>query len=302
MSGAVRCLSRLALQFNRQTTAKRKAQYRERPTPVGQFRRFSSAPFWLDEENNASKTLSSETGSDKASKPQIQYLTIEDLEDSARAEFDRASPDVQQEWREGLRALSEVDHTAPFADELNAMEEDITRETDQIEREEPIVFTEVKPNKLNAGFWADEEDDEFGRVFDDNNEFRGDDITTPAHAQLDLHRDMREYQRRIAWDMPLLKSTPPLPSTTTTTPYILPPANLPYPPRILPTLHPTSSNLPPPLPLHNLHGRAPPLRPKNRGRILPLRPPQPDPPTTKQTHQTRRRPLQPIHHRHQNLV
>ena len=37
--------------------------------------------------------------------------------------------------------------------------------------------------------------------------FRDDDITSLAHAQLDVHREMREYSRLAAWEMPLLSST-----------------------------------------------------------------------------------------------
>lgn len=86
------------------------------------------------------------------------------------------------------------------------MDEEISREVDEIEREMPIV---ERPEKLTGpaiGFWASDEDDEFGKEPDDDDSFRGDDITTPAHAELDHHRDMREYQRRVAWDMPLLRS------------------------------------------------------------------------------------------------
>ncbi|ERF68859.1 hypothetical protein EPUS_04511 [Endocarpon pusillum Z07020] len=198
MSVAARCVTRLALQFNRQKTAKRKPQYRD-------WRTFSSAPIWREEEKtNASQTPTPNTERQEAH-PTIQYLTIDDLEDDARAEFDRASPEEQQEWREGLRALSEVDHTAPFSDELDAMEADIDREVDEIDEATPFRFPDVpKPNKDTGGFWADAEEDELGQVFDEDDDFQADDMTTPAHAQLDLHRDMREYQRRIAWDMPLL--------------------------------------------------------------------------------------------------
>ncbi len=210
MSGAARRLTRLALQFSRQKTAKRKPQCRDWRIPVNQLRPFSSAPIWLEEEkNSAGQTPTPDTQKQEVY-PKTHYLTIEDLEDDARAEFDRASPEEQQEWREGLRALSEVDDTASFTDELDAMEEDITRDVEEIDRETPFAFPEHRPNKNNAGFWADEEHDELGQVFDDDDDFQADDMTTTAHAQLDLHRDMREYQRRIAWDMPLLSSMGPL--------------------------------------------------------------------------------------------
>ncbi len=211
MSGAARCLSRLTLQHSRQTIAKRKQRCPDWRTPLNQFRSFSSVPSWLAEENDASSNLATETEKRKVFDPASakEYLTIEDLEDDSRAEFDRSTPEEQNEWREALRSLSETDPTTSFVDELNGMDEEIAKEVEDIDRTAPVTFPEKKPNKLTAGFWADEEDDEFGQVFDDDDEFREDDMTTPAHAQLDLHRDMRAYQRRIAWDMPLLSSEPP---------------------------------------------------------------------------------------------
>jgi small subunit ribosomal protein S35 len=38
--------------------------------------------------------------------------------------------------------------------------------------------------------------------------FKGDDMTSLGHAELDQHREMREYARIAAWEMPLLSSTP----------------------------------------------------------------------------------------------
>lgn len=178
--------------------------------PVSQFRGFSSAPLWLAaEEGNASYHLPSKTQQQEIPERPDEHVTIEDLEDDARAEFDRSTPEEQDEWRQALRSLSETDPNVSFVDEMNGMDEEINLEVNSIDREEPITFPEQKPNKNNAGFWADEEDDEFGQVFDDDDDFRGDDMTTISHAQLDLHRDMREYQRRIAWDMPLLRSSFP---------------------------------------------------------------------------------------------
>ncbi len=245
--------------------------------PFNQLRAFSSAPIWLEEEkNNASQTPTPDTSRQEAQST-TQHLTIEDLEDDARAEFDRASPEEQQEWREGLKALSEVDQTASFTDDLDAMEEAMTRDVEEIDRETPFAFPEQRPNKNNGGFWADEEQDELGQVFDDDDDFQADDMTTVAHAQLDLHRDMREYQRRIAWDMPLLSSMEPL-SASPLFPctHTKPTANNTFPSplrRIRPRIRTPPSNLAAPLPLHNLHGRSAPGRQKSRGGILPFRPP-----------------------------
>jgi hypothetical protein len=219
MTGAARYLIRLALQVSRQTTGKRKLPCREWRTPVGQFQSFSSAPWRLEEDSNASKAGNPASPSEekKASPLKTYHFTLEDLEDNARAEFDRVPPEEQQKWRESLKALSELDHTAPFAEELDAMAPEIAQKAKEIDRAQPLSFPNHRPAKNSVGFWADSEPDDLGNVFDDDDDFQADDMTTPAHGELDHHRDMRAYQRRIAWDMPFLTSTPS-PTLTTQIP------------------------------------------------------------------------------------
>jgi small subunit ribosomal protein S35 len=83
-----------------------------------------------------------------------------------------------------------------------AMFADIDKQVNQIDRQLPLPFTD--PRGKVSGFWAEEEDDEFGIVEDQDDEFHDDDLTSMAHAELELHREVREYARIAAWDMPLL--------------------------------------------------------------------------------------------------
>lgn len=198
------------LHVSYRTTAKRKARCRDWHIPTTQIRSFSLVPSWRAEDSNASTTISPRTGTQEPFSSIKENFTIEDLDPDGRAQFDRSSPEDQDEMRQALRSLKKGDTPESLSRQLGAMEEfdeaEIAREVDKIDRQAPISFREVKPNKTNVGFWAEDEDDEFGQVFDNDDEFHDDEITTPAHAQLDLHRDMREYQRRVAWDMPLLRS------------------------------------------------------------------------------------------------
>ena len=87
--------------------------------------------------------------------------------------------------------------------------QEVEREAEQIDKKIPITFRMKRPTMKNGGFWGGDEEDEFGRVEDEVEDFNSDDdITSVAHAELDLHRDMRQYQRRAAWDLPLLSSMP----------------------------------------------------------------------------------------------
>ncbi len=66
----------------------------------------------------------------------------------------------------------------------------------------PDVPVEREP-KITPGFFAmDEENDDPG----EDPDFESDDISSLAHGELEEHREMREFARVIAWDMPLLFS------------------------------------------------------------------------------------------------
>ncbi|KAL2009898.1 hypothetical protein VTN00DRAFT_5705 [Thermoascus crustaceus] len=125
------------------------------------------------------------------------------------------SPDkLSKEERSMYEMLSPEDRelfdaeNRKFVEEYNDPEKraaafaEIERAVAQVEREEPMRFEDVRDK--SRGFWAEEEDDEFALVEDGDEEFKDDEITSMAHAELELHREMREYARIAAWDMPLL--------------------------------------------------------------------------------------------------
>jgi hypothetical protein len=113
------------------------------------------------------------------------------------------TPADQQRVRETLANPPEGATAESLDAEIDA---EIDPILEDIEREAPIKFPEERPKNRNIGYWAMDEDDEFAQIFDDDDENKQDDLTAMGHAELDLHRDMREYQRRIAWDMPFLRS------------------------------------------------------------------------------------------------
>lgn len=67
-------------------------------------------------------------------------------------------------------------------------------------RELPYVADEMfKPGLMAMG-----EDDEVDSGEDEV--FEGDDMSSLAHGELEQHRELREYARIAAWEMPLLSS------------------------------------------------------------------------------------------------
>jgi hypothetical protein len=74
-------------------------------------------------------------------------------------------------------------------------------------RIEQMFGVENKPDmeqeKDKPGFWNDGDlDSDMG----EDEEFAGDDITAQGHAELERHREMREYARLAVWELPLLSS------------------------------------------------------------------------------------------------
>ncbi|PVI05091.1 hypothetical protein DM02DRAFT_555168 [Periconia macrospinosa] len=65
------------------------------------------------------------------------------------------------------------------------------------------------------GFWAEGE-----KSLGQDEDYYGDDITSDGHGQLEHHRELREYARLIAWELPLLNQLArPFEPPTSATPF-----------------------------------------------------------------------------------
>lgn len=80
----------------------------------------------------------------------------------------------------------------------------IEKAVQQVEKGSKLRFEDIR--ERNRGFWAEEEEDEFANAEDGDDTYNDDEITSMAHAELDMHREIREYARIATWDMPLLSS------------------------------------------------------------------------------------------------
>ena len=165
----------------------------------------------------------------------------------------------------------------------------------------PVIGENVAPERTQPGFWSmGEESDDLGG----DEDFEGNDLTATGHAELDAHRELREFARIAAWEMPLLSSTKhskPLIYTHTHVTKACHILNLQL-HRARQTLHPTHQTTTAALPLHNLPPRAAPRRRQSRPRILPVRSALPLPRTNRQTHQARRGPIRPCDADRQDVV
>ncbi|OJJ40393.1 hypothetical protein ASPWEDRAFT_33776 [Aspergillus wentii DTO 134E9] len=104
-----------------------------------------------------------------------------------RAQFDAQNQQMVKDFNDPKK------RSAAFAE--------LEKSVNQIDKQIPMSFqSKDKPGH----FWGDEEDDEFAIVEDADEEFNDDEITSMAHAEVEQHREIREYARIAAWDMPLL--------------------------------------------------------------------------------------------------
>lgn len=78
----------------------------------------------------------------------------------------------------------------------------ITSDDFELEKDEDFDIEEDDKRKVAAGFWAEGEES-----MGPDEDYYGDDITSHGHGQLQQHRELRDYNRLIAWEMPLLNRT-----------------------------------------------------------------------------------------------
>jgi hypothetical protein len=134
-----------------------------------------------------------------------QPITVDDLFAEARAEYD-SLPEAE---KQNFMALQ--NHYAAVAEglesESNIEDPHVTGGLDrEIAFEDDISFPPVALRAREVGWWGNaEQDDEFAHVEDADDEHDASDLTSVAHSELEVHREIREYTRVAAWDMPLLQ-------------------------------------------------------------------------------------------------
>ena len=124
---------------------------------------------------------------------------IDSLDPQARAHYEALSPKEREVFEAEARKFDEY-MTSP------AVESRLSAAVSQAAHEVAVGSpqSDVVPARIRPGFMAMGEEDEQGTGEDD--EFEDDDITSLGHGELEQHREMREYARIAAWEMPLLSS------------------------------------------------------------------------------------------------
>ncbi|KAF7714996.1 Uncharacterized protein PECH_005361 [Penicillium ucsense] len=131
--------------------------------------------------------------------PPAPEYTPDQLTKEERSMYDMLSPEDRAAFdAENQRLVADFNNLEKRA----AAFAEIQKRVDQIDKQEDIRFEDVR-TKIR-GFWAEDDADEMAQVEDGDEDIQDDEITSMAHAEMELHREMREYARITAWDMPML--------------------------------------------------------------------------------------------------
>ena len=168
----------LALRHTYRIPSRRKAS----PLAISSFRNFLTTPI-------------------RRSSSRDFKFDYNDLEPEDKAEYDSLSPEEKIKYQEEAAAIHTFMSSPQVESELNAEVSQLAYEAAQ---EIPSQGSEA-PSNTKTGFMAMGEEDELG--IGEDPEFKGDDISSLAHGELEQHREIREMARIAAWEMPLLSST-----------------------------------------------------------------------------------------------
>ncbi|KAL8951653.1 MAG: hypothetical protein Q9222_002381 [Ikaeria aurantiellina] len=128
---------------------------------------------------------------------QAYSFNYDKLVPDERHHYDLLSPEEKTQFQQEEKAAYEHLNSPAVESELQGMVSqavyDISRETP---RERDV------PPRITPGLMAMGEIDEQDSGEDED--FDGDDITSIAHGELEQHRELREYARIAAWEMPKL--------------------------------------------------------------------------------------------------
>ena len=188
MAVSINRLSCVALRHTSRTPVRRKSL-----PPPAPYRAFHVSP--IHRARDAPKDSSSSSPS-KSRRAPFKF-DLKDLNAKERARYTSSSPSERQKWQEEAQQLHEW-MTSPSVDSsLQASISQLAYDTSKEKPHVEINLPRIKPGLMSMG---EVEEQDSGA----DEEFEGDDITSLGHGELEQHREMREYARIAAWEMPLL--------------------------------------------------------------------------------------------------
>lgn len=146
-----------------------------------------------------SNRLLTTKGSDDNGSTRPFVFNVASLTPEARNHYNYLSPEERADYEKASQFLDRLMTSPEVESKLKGLVGEAIHE----------VVTQVRPPKiqeprLKPGLFSMGEEDPVGTGEDE--EFKGDDITSLAHGDLEQHREVREFARIAAWEMPLLSS------------------------------------------------------------------------------------------------
>lgn len=145
------------------------------------------------------KSLRDAEDADNLEKKDYRF-NVDELESEERADYESLSPKDQEVFRNDRKRIHDILNSREAVAEFRSM---TAQSIAQAERHAPHI--EKPPRgRLKYGFWnmGESNKEEAG----EDEVYAGDDLSELGHAELEQHREMREYARIAAWEMPLLSS------------------------------------------------------------------------------------------------
>ncbi|KAJ5769996.1 uncharacterized protein N7511_002047 [Penicillium nucicola] len=177
---------------------------------ISPIRHFSVSPFRRAQEDPVPPPPPKDLTLDEL--PPVPEYSPSTMPKELQSMYDLMSPEERTEFdAENARMAAEFNDPAKRSAAFALIE----KELQQLEKRDDMRFEDIHPRR--AGFWAEDDPDEFAQVEDGDEEVNDDEITSMAYTELELHREMREYARITAWDMPMLSKL--------AKPFSLPPSN-----------------------------------------------------------------------------
>ncbi|KAL8827356.1 MAG: hypothetical protein Q9191_003228, partial [Dirinaria sp. TL-2023a] len=175
-------LRSLALRNTRQLPSRRKF-----PLPTCPFRAISTTPISRRRRRRAVEP-----------RPPLKIeFNYDDLDPEARREYDLMSSEDKARYQADYIAMEEHMNSPEVEAILNA---EVTNAANAIQHKFPRGPDRLE--RVRPGYLAKGEVDQEGSPPDE--EYKGDDISSTGHGELEQHREKREYARIAAWEMPML--------------------------------------------------------------------------------------------------
>ncbi|PGH20762.1 hypothetical protein AJ80_03523 [Polytolypa hystricis UAMH7299] len=194
MASVTRSFNRTALSVFRQTASRRKPASASPVNPVTPIHRPFAAPY-------SQRRPARNNDTDRPNVFEVPSYSIDLLDKHERASYDAMSEAERQEFDEAWRSAAEE---LGQPDTMNQILTQMDKDVKQINETHYIPLSEPAPRSPSV--WAEDEVLEEALVEDIDANFKNDAITSMAHAELEEHRELRQYARIAAWEMPLLSS------------------------------------------------------------------------------------------------